>query len=110
GEEGHQRDDLEEGQSRVAERPGDAAADLLQKLAGAVLGDRAAADADPLAEVVQVRARVESGPQAGGAQPRFGEGAGRTLSVGPGDVEHRRAPLRIAEPRARLAHALETQL
>ena len=55
GGEGHQRDDLEEGQPRVAERPGNLRAHLFQELAGAFLGDGLAADADALAEVAQVR-------------------------------------------------------
>ena len=54
GEKGHQRGDLEEGQPRIAQRPGHATDDLLEQRAGPLFGDGLSADADPLAEMIEV--------------------------------------------------------
>ena len=76
GEERHQRHDLEEGQPGIAERPGNPPAHFLEQLAGTLLGDGLARDADPLAEVVQVGARIEARAQPGRPERGFGKGAG----------------------------------
>ena len=59
--------------------------------------DRLAVEADPLAQVGQVRGGDQPGAQAERAQQRLDHARGRGLAVGPGHVDHRVGALRVAE-------------
>src|SRR5204863_9176583 len=85
-------------------------ADFFEQLACSRLGNSLAAEADPLAEMIQMRRGVQAGAQTRRAQRGLGKRAGRPLPVRAGDVQDRRAPLRIAEQSAGFLHSLEPEL
>jgi hypothetical protein len=59
--------------------------------------ERLAVQADPLAHAGQMRAGEQPRTQAPGAQQRVDHPRRRRLAVGPGDVDDRAGPLRVAE-------------
>ncbi len=93
--------------ARLVPRAG--AADLADPgLEGRVV-HRHAAHRDPLVEAHEVGRGVEPHPVPGGRERGRRHGAGRALAVGPGDVEHGVAPLRVAQGLERPLHALEAE-
>jgi len=84
--------------------------DRVQAFVQLGLGEPAAVHADALAEVDQVRRRVEPGALPGGAQHALDQGAHTALAVRARHVHRVEAPLRVPEPGQQLARALESQL
>ena len=75
----------------------DVRGDLAPGLVEALVGDRLAVDGDPLGHVRHVRGGEAAGPQPVRAQQRLDHGRRAALAVGPGQVDHRVGPLRVAE-------------
>ena len=72
---------------------------LLEQGGERVVVDQPAGEADPLVEADEMGAGIDMGGEPGCLDRGAQEGAGRTLAVGAGDMEHRRQRvLRIAEP------------
>ena len=114
-QEPHRRRDLEEGRAPVAKvrvvdvEPLDHRADLVDQGDQLVRRGRAAVDAVAFLQPVQVGRAIEAR-----TDPRGGQGCGhhrgrRALALGPGDVDHLQAEVRIAQSADQPPHPPEPE-
>jgi hypothetical protein len=81
-----------------------------QQLGEQLVGDQLTGNADALVVTHEMRLDRRVDRLAVRFEHRPQVGAGRSLAVGPGDMEHRRQPrLRIAEPREQRADRLQPE-
>ena len=116
GHESEHRQQLEEGEGRVA-RGGEFGVDEVDERRDLVPGirdepvvDRLAVDHDPLGEPLQVRAREQARAQTVGADDRLDDPRGRRLAVGAGEVHDPVGRLRVAEELQHPPGALDARL